>query len=397
MHQPTNLPTYPFPDAPTVVVAMSGGVDSSVAAALLVEQGYRVIGVMLRLWSEGDSALHLQSNPPPAIPEKAGHAVRNLQSANRCCSLESVHDARAVADRLGIPFYVVNAERPFREAVVDFFVAEYAAGRTPNPCLMCNRKIRFGYLLDYARTLGAQYLATGHYARVRRDAAGCYQLCRGADRAKDQSYVLSVLGQADLAQTLFPVGEYTKPQVRGLAAERGLPTAARAESQDLCFVADGDYRRFLADHAPEAVRTGPILDRSGRQLGTHRGLPFYTIGQRSGLGIAATQPLYVLELDMARNALVVGVVAELGRNVLRTGPVNWIAGESPDGPFAAQVQIRYHATPAQATITPRADGGVEVAFVAPLRDITPGQAAVFYDGEVCLGGGTIGEANEGSG
>jgi tRNA-specific 2-thiouridylase len=312
---------------------------------------------------------------------------------NRCCSLESIHDARAVADKLGIPFYVINAERPFKEAVVDFFVTEYAAGRTPNPCLTCNRQIRFGFLRDYARALGAQYLATGHYARVRRDAAGRYHLYRGADRAKDQSYVLSVLGQADLAQTLFPVGEYTKPQVRALAAERGLPTAARVESQDLCFVADGDYRRFLADHAPEAVQPGPILDRSGRQIGTHRGLPFYTIGQRSGLGIAAGQPLYVLKLDVVRNALVVGAATELGRTTLRTGPVNWIAGEPPGASFVAQVQIRYHATPAPATVTPLPDGGVEVAFAAPLRDITPGQAAVFYDGEMCLGGGIITEAN----
>jgi tRNA-specific 2-thiouridylase len=358
MYQSTNLPT--------IVVAMSGGVDSSVAAALLVEQGYRVVGVMLRLWAE------------PA-----------LAADNRCCSPESIHDARAVADRLGIPFYVISAERPFKEAVVDFFVAEYAAGRTPNPCLMCNRKIRFGYLLNYARTLDAEYLATGHYARVRRDAAGRYQLWRGADRTKDQSYVLSVLGQADLTQVLFPVGEYTKTQVRALAAERGLPTAARAESQDLCFIADGDYRRFLADHAPEAVRPGSILDRQGQRLGTHRGLPFYTIGQRSGLGIGASRPLYVLQLDVERNALVVGTADELGCSSLRTGPVNWVAGEPPPGTFQAEVQIRYRAVPAPAIVTPLPDSTAEVRFVQPLRDITPGQAAVFYDGEVCLGSGII--------
>jgi len=368
---------------------MSGGVDSSVAAALLVEQGYCVIGVMLRLWAEN------LTPQPPSLRGK-GEARSPLfvgeglgERLNRCCSLESVHDARAVADKLGIPFYVVNAERPFKEAVVDFFVAEYAAGRTPNPCLMCNRKIRFGYLLDYARTLGAAYLATGHYARVRRDAAGRYQLVRGTDRAKDQSYVLSVLGQAELAQALFPVGEYTKPQVRALAAERGLPTASRVESQDLCFVADGDYRRFLRDWAPKAVRPGPILDRQGRQLGTHRGLPFYTIGQRSGLGIAAPRPLYVLGLDVAHNAVVVGPADELGRDRLTTGPVNWISGQAPAGPFDAQVQIRYRATPAAATVTPLPAGRTEVRFAAPLRDIAPGQAAVFYDDQVCLGGGII--------
>ena len=208
--------------------------------------------------------------------------------------------------------------------------------------------------------------------------------------------MLSVLGQADLDQVLFPAGEYTKPQVRALAAERGLPTASRVDSQDLCFVADGDYRRFLADHAPEAVQPGPIFDTHGRQLGTHHGLPAYTIGQRSGLGIAAAQPLYVLELDMARNALIVGAADELGRTWLRTGAVNWVAGDSPagppSGPFSADVQIRYHAHPAAALVTPSADGSAVVRFVGPLRDITPGQAAVFYDGEVCLGGGIIAEA-----
>ena len=318
---------------------MSGGVDSSVAAALLVEQGFEVIGVMLRLWSEADGDLQLRLNPQSATPallegpeRDAGASVRNSQfvigspqSSNRCCSVEAITDAQSVADRLGIPFYVINVEQPFKEQVVDLFVAEYAAGRTPNPCLVCNRKIRFGYLLNYARTLGARYLATGHYARVRRDALGRYQLWRGVDQAKDQSYVLSVLGQADLDQVLFPAGEYTKPQVRALAAERGLPTASRVDSQDLCFVADGDYRRFLADHAPEAVQPGPIFDTRGRQLGTHHGLPAYTIGQRSGLGIAAAQPLYVLELDMARNALIVGAADELGRIWLRTGAVNWVA------------------------------------------------------------------------
>lgn len=364
-----------------VVVAMSGGVDSSVAAALLVEQGYEVIGVMLRLWAE----------PPPALDAGAVEAA-----ANRCCSVESVHDARAVADRLGIPFYVVNAEAPFKAGVVDFFIAGYAAGLTPNPCLACNRQIRFGFLLHHARSLGAAYIATGHYARRRRDASGRLQLLRGVDRGKDQSYALSVLGQEDLSSALFPVGEYAKPEVRTLAAERGLPTASRADSQDLCFVADGDYRRFLAQHAPEAVCPGLIVDREGRQLGIHRGLPFYTIGQRSGLGITTPQPLYVLALDRTRNALVVGTAAELGRSWLRVEAVNWIAGERPPGPLAAEVQIRYRAQPVPATISLQPDGGVEVQLAAPLRDITPGQAAVFYDGDLCLGGGMIAESRAGA-
>ena len=359
-----------------VVVAMSGGVDSSVAAALLVEQGYEVIGVMLRLWSEP---------PPPTLGSETVAAA-----TNRCCSLDAIQDARGVAEKLGIPFYVLNAEEAFEREVVRPFIATYAASRTPNPCLICNRKIRFGHLLDYAtRTLGARYFATGHYARIRHDADGRYQLWRGADRGKDQSYVLSVLGQADLAQVLFPVGAYTKPQVRVLATERGLPTAARGESQDLCFIEDGDYRRFLAANAPEAMRPGPIVDTRGRKLGEHSGLPAYTIGQRGGLGIAAAQPLYVLELDLAHNTLVVGPGAELGRSWLRTGPINWIAGEPPSGTFEAEAQIRYRATPAPASITPVTDGAAEARFDVPLRDITPGQAVVFYQGEVCLGGGSI--------
>ena len=263
----------------------------------------------------------------------------------------------SVAEKLGIPFYVINVEQPFKTNVVDFFVEEYTAGRTPNPCLACNRHIRFGYLLDYARKLGAGYLATGHYARITREVDGRYHLWRGADRRKDQSYVLHVLGQAEMAQALFPVGGYTKPQVRALAAERGLPTASRAESQDLCFLADGDYRRFLKDWAPDAVQPGPIVDRAGHRLGSHRGLPFYTVGQRSGLGIAAPHPLYVLAMDRERNALIVGPAEQLGNAWLSAGNVNWVLGEAPPGPLRAGVQIRYHAAPAAATINAREDGG----------------------------------------
>jgi tRNA-specific 2-thiouridylase len=357
-----------------VVVAMSGGVDSSVAAALLVEAGYDVIGVMMRLWSE--PALH-------DGPDSADGPV------NRCCSLESINDARAVADRLGVPFYVVNVEQLFKARVVDFFVSGYAAGVTPNPCLACNRHIRFGYLLNYARSLGAAYLATGHYARVRRTTDGVFELWRGADVQKDQSYVLSVLGQADLAQALFPAGDYTKPQVRELAAARRLPTASRHDSQDLCFVADGDYRRFLADWAADAVRPGPILDRQDRELGRHLGLPYYTIGQRSGLGIAAAHPLYVLALDRVRNAVIVGSAAELGRDHLGVRSVNWVSGQAPAEPLHCTVQIRYRAHPVPATVIPLPDGGAEVRLDGSLRDITPGQAAVFYDGDHCLGGGLI--------
>ena len=360
--------------ADRVVVAMSGGVDSSMAAALLVEQGYDVIGVMLRLWVEA---------PPVGA---------DAESVNRCCSLESLSDAQLVAHRLGVPFYVINAEEPFRSGVVDSFVREYAAGRTPNPCLLCNRRIRFGYLLEYARSLGARYLATGHYARIRSGGDGKLELWRGVDPAKDQSYVLSVLGQGDLRQALFPAGEYTKGQVRALAADHGLPTASRPESQDLCFVSDGDYRRFLARWAPESVRPGSIRDCRGRRLGTHRGLPFYTVGQRGGLGIAAPRPLYVLELQTESNVLIVGAIEELERRWLRTAAVNWVAGEPPGMLFSAQVQIRYRALPMPATVIAQPDMSVEVHLAEPLLGVTPGQAAVFYEGEVCLGGGTITEA-----
>jgi tRNA-specific 2-thiouridylase len=405
------------------VVAMSGGVDSSLAAALLVEQGYDVTGVMMRLWSE---------------------VAAGVASSNKCCSLEAVDDARRVADLLGIPFYLINVERPFKQRVVDFTVAGYLAGETPNPCIQCNRHIRFDYLLNYAMSLGADYLATGHYARVRRPEGDqfsvigdqlsvigdqlsvtsdqlsvigdqsstppiyqstnppiyqstnlpIYQftnfLLTGVDVDKDQSYVLHVLTQEKLARVLFPVGEYTKAQVRAMAAERGLPVAGRRDSQDLCFLADGDYRRFLRDWTPpDAIESGPIVDSSGRALGQHSGLPFYTVGQRKGLGIAAAEPLFVLRLEPASNALVVGPAAELGRDHLTAHSVNWIAGQPPAGPLEAQVKIRYKARPAPAIVTPLPGDRADVRFEQPLRDITPGQAAVFYQGEVCLGGGLI--------
>jgi tRNA-specific 2-thiouridylase len=382
-----------------VVVAMSGGVDSSLAAALLVEQGHEVIGVMMRLWSE---------------------VAAGVASSNKCCSLEAVDDARRVADLLDIPFYLINVEQPFKQRVVDFTVASYLAGETPNPCVQCNRHIRFDYLFNYALSLGAEYLATGHYARVRgsegqrsegqrsegqrsegqRSEVGgqvgavgngrSCQLLTGVDVDKDQSYVLHVLTQEHLARVLFPVGEYTKAQVRQMAAERGLPVAGRHDSQDLCFLADGDYRRFLRDWAPQgAIQPGPIVDSGGRVLGQHSGLPFYTVGQRKGLGLAAPEPLFVLRLEPAENTLVVGPAAELGRDCLTAHSVNWIAGHPPPGQIEAHVKIRYKARPAAAVVTALADSRVQVRLAQPLRDITRGQAVVFYQGEECLGGGLI--------
>ncbi len=362
-------PDAKAPADTTVVVAMSGGVDSSVAAALLVERGYRCVGVMMRLWTE----------------THAGEA-----STNKCCSLESVNDARRVADQLGMPFYLINVEQPFKRAVVDRFIADHSAGLTPNPCIACNRHIRFDYLLNYARRLGADYLATGHYARLRYAADGRVELLKAVDEHKDQSYVLSVLGQDELRSVLFPVGDFPKPEIRRMAAERGLPIASKHDSMDLCFVADDDYRRFLRDWAAEAMRPGPMLDTAGNLLGEHAGLPGYTIGQRKGLGIGgAGEPLYVLKLDHARNALIVGTQAELGQDRLLAREVTW----TQDAPVApgttAACQIRYRARSAACRLYPQADGSVEVRFDEALRDIAPGQGAVFYDGERCLGGGII--------
>lgn len=348
-----------------IVIAMSGGVDSSVAAALLVEQGYKVIGLMLRLWVE---------------PGEGGD--------NRCCTPDAVDSARRVADSLGIPFYLLNVEEPFRAHVVDYFVRQYAAGRTPNPCLMCNRHIRFDLLLRRALALDACYLATGHYARLRH-TDDRYHLLKGVDERKDQSYVLYMLNQDTLRHLLFPLGNYTKTQVREMARRRGLTVADRPESQDLCFLADGNYRRFLRREAPEAVRPGPIVDRSGRVLGQHKGLPFYTVGQRRGLGIAAPQALYVLEMDAARNALVVGTAAELGRSELVADQVSYVCGETPLEPVRVTAKIRYQARETPALLTPLPGDRAVLRFDYPLRDITPGQGVVFYRGDELVGGGII--------
>jgi len=361
--------------AKRVVVAMSGGVDSSVAAALCVEQGYEVIGMMMRLWSEDGGT--------------------SEQSANHCCTPDQMSDARTIAEMLGIPFYVLDTREVFKGSIVRYFVEQYSQGVTPNPCLECNRHIRFEWLLNNALALDADYLATGHYARIRQAAdhgdgtAGDYQLLKGLDDAKDQSYVLSVMGQAQLSRVLFPVGEYSKPDVRALAAKFGLPVAAKHDSQDLCFVADNDYRRFLSQHAPDAIKPGPIMLRNGSVIGEHTGLPNYTVGQRKGINLAWSEPLYVIGTDARRNALIVGTVAELGRDSLTANRVNWISSTPPTDPFRAEVKIRYKARPAWATITPLPDQRAAVTFDAPLRDITAGQGAIFYDGERCLGGGII--------
>ncbi|GAB4447982.1 MAG: tRNA 2-thiouridine(34) synthase MnmA [Anaerolineales bacterium] len=348
-----------------VVVAMSGGVDSSVAAALLKEQGFEVAGMMLRLWSE---------------PGK--------EDSNRCCTPDSMAQARRVAAILNIPFYVIDAKDVFRETVVEYFLEGYARGETPNPCLICNRKIRWTFLLEHALAIGAEYMATGHYARIRRDGE-TIQLLRAVDRSKDQSYVLHVLNQEQLKHALFPVGDYTKTEIRAIAEKHGLPTASRKDSQDLCFLAGEDYRSFIRRNAAEMLEPGEIVTREGKPLGVHSGLANYTIGQRKGLGIASSVPLYVIAKDAARNALVVGTQEELGTLELTAHQVNWLSGEAPAEPFRAEVKIRYTAKEAEAWVQPVGADQVWVRFEAPQRDVTAGQAAVFYRGNVLVGGGII--------
>ncbi len=349
-----------------VVVAMSGGVDSSVAAALLKGQGYDVTGMMLRLWSE---------------PGK--------EDSNRCCTPDSMAQARWVAGILDIPFYVIDAKDVFKETVVQYFLDGYARGETPNPCLLCNRQIRWTFLLNHALALGAEFMATGHYVRIRDTQHATRTLLRAVDHTKDQSYVLHVLTQDKLAHALFPVGEYPKPEIRRLAADFGLPTASRADSQDLCFLAGEDYRGFLQRNAAEMLQPGDIETRDGEVIGQHNGLANYTIGQRKGLGVASPVPLYVITKQASRNTLIVGTQDELGVTEITARDVNWVSGEIPGEPFHADVKIRYTAKEAPAWVMPMEGNQVSVKFDAPVRDATAGQAAVFYQDEVMLGGGII--------
>jgi tRNA-uridine 2-sulfurtransferase len=348
-----------------VVVAMSGGVDSSVAAALLKHQGYDVTGMMLRLWSE---------------PGK--------EESNRCCTPDAMAQARRVAGILDIPFYVIDAKEVFKDTVVQYFLDGYARGETPNPCLLCNRQIRWTFLLNHALALGAQFMATGHYVR-NKNTAGTYRLLRSVDHAKDQSYVLHVLNQTQLAHALFPVGDFPKPEIRRLAADFCLPTASRADSQDLCFLAGDDYRNFLQRNAADMLKPGEIVTTDGKSVGQHAGLANYTIGQRKGLNIASPVPLYVIKKQVAGNTLIVGKLEQLGFTELIARDVNWISGEMPRDPIHAWVKIRYTAKEVEALVSPLEGDQVSVKFDTAVRDVTAGQAAVFYQDEVMLGGGII--------
>jgi len=360
--------------AERVVVGMSGGVDSSVAAALLVEQGYDVVGVTMRVWSRD-------------VPEDA---ERRFGS---CCGTEGVEDARRVAQALGIPYYLLDMADEFERAVVGRFVEAYRAGRTPVPCVACNSDLKFGSLLARARAWDAVAVATGHYARIARDEpAGRWRLLRAVDQRRDQTDFLWPLGQAQLAGARFPIGELTKAQVREHARRLGLVTADKPESREICFVPDDDYRGFLRRRDPTIFRPGPIVDAAGRELGRHSGVAGFTIGQRRGLGVAAGHPLYVVDLDDARDAVVVGTAEELECTALVAQPVNFIAGTPPPGPLAVEARIRHQHAAARATVRALDSGAVEIVFERPQRAVTPGQSVVFYQGDEVVGGGVIREA-----
>ena len=344
----------------TVAVAMSGGVDSAAAALLLAEAGYDVWGVTLRL----------QSCPGAAETAEA-----------------EIDSARRAAEALGIPHRVLDLRERFRTAVMDRFVSEYLAGRTPNPCVDCNREIKFGALLDWVLEQGADFLSTGHYARVDR-AEGRWRLLRGADRRKDQSYVLYQLTQRQLSHLLLPLGDYDKPAIRQMVGTRGLANARKADSQDICFIPDGDYAAFLAASGAELV-PGDFVDEAGRVLGRHKGLPCYTPGQRKGLGVSAGEPVYVLRKEAAGNRIVLGPDSALYTTELTAQRVNWLSVPAPEGPLAVTAKTRYTQREAAATAEVLPDGRLRVTFAEPQRAVTAGQAVVLYVGEAVAGGGTI--------
>ena len=349
------------------LIAMSGGVDSSVAALLTKEQGYDCIGCTMKLYS----------------PEDLGQ-----ETESGCCSLDDVEDARSVCFRLGIPYYVFNFKDDFREKVIDPFVRSYLSGETPNPCIECNRRLKFERLYERAKVLGCDKIVTGHYARIE-EKDGQWYLKKALDPEKDQSYVLYSLTQEQLASTLFPLGALSKSEARKTAEEHGFRNADKPDSQDICFVPDGDYAAVIEQYTGKASVPGDFLDTEGHKLGTHKGIIHYTVGQRRGLGLASTEPWYVVRIDPDKNAVILGRSGDLFSREVRVRAFHWISGKTPEAPIRCRAKIRYRHKEQDAAAIPLPGGEVLLRFDEPQRAATPGQAAVLYDGEICLGGGVI--------